>query len=187
MFCWSQPFRSTAEPDYLPAGVPRRGVILVHGFLCNRGVWNPVMRRLRVYGIPFVAVNLEPPFCPIDRYVDAVEAGVRRLELATGLPPVVVAHSMGGLAVRAWMAARCADDRVHRVARLEKDERDSAESAQQRAGWGSHHHRAERAAEYDQGSRDLDDIGDFAAFQYEPSGNSSQADDDATDRGDVRV
>ena len=115
VFCWSQPFRSKAQPDYLPAGVPSRGVVLVHGFLCNRGVWNPVMRRLRAQGIPFVAPNLEPPFCSIDRYVDAVEAGVRRLELATGLPPLVVAHSMGGLAVRAWMAAHCADDRVHRV------------------------------------------------------------------------
>jgi pimeloyl-ACP methyl ester carboxylesterase len=115
VFCWSQPFRSMAEPDYLPVGLRRRGVVLVHGFVCNRGVWNPVMRQLRARGIPFVAVNLEPVFCSIDRYADVVEAGVRRVESATGQPPVVVAHSMGGLAVRAWMVANSADDRVHRV------------------------------------------------------------------------
>jgi triacylglycerol esterase/lipase EstA (alpha/beta hydrolase family) len=115
VFCWNQPFRSMAEPDHLPVGVRRRGVVLVHGFVCNRGVWNPMMRKLRARGIPFVAVNLEPVFCSIDRYVDVVEAGVRRVASATGLPPVIVAHSMGGLAVRAWMTAHHADDRVHHV------------------------------------------------------------------------
>jgi alpha-beta hydrolase superfamily lysophospholipase len=29
---------------------------------------------------------------------------VRRLEAATGMAPVVVAHSMGGLATRRWLA-----------------------------------------------------------------------------------
>jgi triacylglycerol esterase/lipase EstA (alpha/beta hydrolase family) len=115
VFCWRQPFRSQAEPDSLADSKDRRGVVLVHGFVCNRGVWNPWMRVLRERGIPFTAVNLEPPFGSIDRYPDVIDAAVRRLEAATGLPPVVVAHSMGGLAVRAWLARHAAAARVQRV------------------------------------------------------------------------
>jgi triacylglycerol esterase/lipase EstA (alpha/beta hydrolase family) len=43
---------------------------------------------------------------------------VRRVTQATGLPPVIVAHSMGGLATRAWLRAFSADARVHRVITL---------------------------------------------------------------------
>ena len=115
VFCWRQPFRSNAEPDSLDHATGRRGVVLVHGFVCNRGLWNPMMARLRARGVPFVAVNLEPVFGSIDHYADIIEAAVQRLESASGLPPVMVAHSMGGLAVRAWMAAHEGDERVHRV------------------------------------------------------------------------
>src|SRR2546430_523224 len=39
VFCWRQPFRTNAEPDHLPHG-GRRGVVFVHGFVCNRALWN---------------------------------------------------------------------------------------------------------------------------------------------------
>lgn len=103
-FGWRQPFRAQAEPDDLsrpPA--PTAGVLLVHGFVCNRGLWNPWMRQLRQRGIPFLAVNLEPVFGAIEAYVEPIDAAVRRLESATGRPPLIVAHSMGGLAARAWL------------------------------------------------------------------------------------
>jgi triacylglycerol lipase len=104
VFCWRQPFRSHAEPDHLPpAASGRRGVLLVHGFICNRGFWNPWMKRLRAAGVPFVAVNLEPVFGSIDAYPEILDAAARRLRVCTGLAPLVVAHSMGGLAVRAWL------------------------------------------------------------------------------------
>lgn len=109
VFCWRQPFRSQAEPDHLPTqSRGQRGVLLVHGFVCNRGFWNPWMQRLRAAGVPFVAVNLEPVFGSIDAYVPTVAEAARRLHEATGLAPLVVAHSMGGLAVRAWLRS-CAD------------------------------------------------------------------------------
>lgn len=115
VFCWRQPFRSRAVPDHFPAGTRRRGIVFIHGFVCNRGLWNPHMRRLRELGVPFVSVSLEPVFGSIDQYPPIIEAAVKQLETATGLAPVIVAHSMGGLASRAWLDAFQADTRIHRV------------------------------------------------------------------------
>jgi len=116
VFLWRQPFRSRAEADHFPAGGKgRRGVLFVHGFFCNRGLWNPWMRRLRAAGIPFVAVNLEPVLGSIDSYASIVEKAVRSLEQATGVAPVIVAHSMGGLAVRSWLKDAGRSERFHRL------------------------------------------------------------------------
>ena len=116
VFCWRQPFRSRSEADHLPLPPRgRRGVVLVHGFACNRGFWNPWMRQLRRQGIPFIAVNLEPVFGSVDDYAAATDAAVRRLEAHTGMAPVIVGHSMGGLAIRAWLRAIDDDARAHRV------------------------------------------------------------------------
>ncbi|MCE4557273.1 esterase/lipase family protein [Roseateles cellulosilyticus] len=101
-FGWRQPWRTHAEPDHLPAGA-EAGVLLVHGFSCNRAFWNGWMARLRGQpGVAFIAPSLEPPFGSIDDYADAIEAEVQRLRMLTGRPPLIVCHSMGGLAVRAW-------------------------------------------------------------------------------------
>jgi len=115
VFGWRQPFRSGALQDELVDARGRRGVLLLHGFVCNRGLWNPWMARLRSAGAPYLAINLEPVFGSIDRYVDAIEAAVQRLEQATAMAPVVVAHSMGGLAIRAWLRRAGAPQRVHSV------------------------------------------------------------------------
>jgi len=116
VFFWRQPFRAQAEPDHVPDHtVGQRGVVLVHGFVCNRGLWNPWMRELRSRKTPFIAVNLEPVFGSIDHYPRIIEAAVARLERATGRPVTLVGHSMGGLAIRAWLRQFEADARVHRV------------------------------------------------------------------------
>ena len=116
VFLWRQPFRSNVEPDSLPDRPDgRRGVLLVHGLVCNRGLWNPWMRALRARRVPFLAINLEPIFGSIDAYADHIEAAVARIEIATGLPVVLVGHSMGGVAIRAWFARSKAAARVHRV------------------------------------------------------------------------
>ena len=114
VFFWRQPFRSKAIADYLPRN-GRRGVVFVHGFVCNRGIWTPWLALLRARGRAFVAVNLEPVFVSIDEYVATLEAAVRRVEEATGMPPVLVCHSMGGLAARAWLRHYGAAARVKRV------------------------------------------------------------------------
>lgn len=114
VFCWRQPFRSQHWPDRLGAASRgRRGVVLVHGFVCNRGLWNPWLARLDRLGVPVVAVNLEPVFGSIDDYPSAIDAAVGRVEQATGLAPVMVGHSMGGLAIRRWWAGAGNDSRVH--------------------------------------------------------------------------
>jgi triacylglycerol esterase/lipase EstA (alpha/beta hydrolase family) len=69
---------------------------------------------MRARGHPHAAVNLEPVFGSIDDYVPVIEAAVSRLEQATGLPPVLVCHSMGGLAARAWLRSAAAD-RLYRL------------------------------------------------------------------------
>lgn len=116
VFFWRQPFRSLAEPDLLPAQPNgQRGVVLVHGFVCNRGLWNPWMRVLRSRNVPFIAVNLEPLFGSVDNYADVIESAVTRMERATGQPVVLVGHSMGGLAIRAWLRRHTGDARVHRA------------------------------------------------------------------------
>ena len=116
VFCWRQPFRSRAEPDHLPeGGAGRRGLVMVHGFVCNRGLWNPWMQRLCAAGVPFVAVNLEPVFGSVDDYAAIIDGAVARVEAATGQPPVLVGHSMGGLAIRAWLGGPGAPARVHHV------------------------------------------------------------------------
>lgn len=117
VFCWRQPFRSNAVRDNLTgAGLHgRRGVVLVHGFVCNRGLWTPWLRRLQLQRHAFCAVNLEPVFGSIDNYVPIIDQAVRRVTQVTGLPPLLVCHSMGGLAARAWLNAVQGDARICHV------------------------------------------------------------------------
>jgi len=116
VFFWHQPFRSNAVPDHRSMSRSGcAGVVLVHGFACNRGIWNPWLRRLRALDIPYVAVNLEPVFAGIDNYAATIDAAVRLVGDMTGRAPVIVAHSMGGLAARAWLDARVGGEQQQQV------------------------------------------------------------------------
>src|SRR3954469_12570636 len=116
------PWRSNAIEDHLPkTSRGLRGVVFIHGYVCNRGLWNPWMKRLLKLDRAFVAVNLEPVFTSIDDYIPLVERAVHRIEAATGLAPVIVAHSMGGIVARAWLRSRAAhrrSDGTEEAARL---------------------------------------------------------------------
>ncbi|MET0310440.1 MAG: alpha/beta fold hydrolase [Burkholderiaceae bacterium] len=116
VFCWRQPFRSNAIPDNLGPGLQgRRGVVFIHGFVCNRGFWTPWLAELQERGHAFCAVNLEPVFGSIDDYAPLIDAAVDKVTKATGIAPVLVCHSMGGLAARAWLRSLQADARVFHV------------------------------------------------------------------------
>jgi triacylglycerol esterase/lipase EstA (alpha/beta hydrolase family) len=79
-------------------------VLLVHGYGCNSGYWahlEPLLDRER---ISHASIDLEPVAGSIDDYVPLIEARVQALCAATGAARIaIVAHSMGGLAARAWM------------------------------------------------------------------------------------
>lgn len=118
VFGWLQPFAHRQQPDWLPSTpTGQRGVVLVHGFLCNRGVWLPWLPELRARGHAYVALTLEPAFGSVDDYAAAIDAAMRQVQAATGLPPVLVGHSMGGLAARAWLRtlAQPPAQRVYRI------------------------------------------------------------------------
>jgi hypothetical protein len=117
VFCWRQPFRWNAVPDHLHGAqlAGRRGAVFIHGFVCNRGFWTPWMKLLKDRDHAFAAVNLEPVFGSIDDYVAIIDEAVVKVTRATGLPPVLVCHSMGGLAARAWLRKHQADARVAHV------------------------------------------------------------------------
>ncbi len=105
VFLMRQPW-TTGARGVLPAlaGQPRVPVVLVHGYVCNHRVWDDVARALRAQGHSVVAVDLEPLFASIDRYAPIIEAAVTALCRRTGATQVaLIGHSMGGLAIRAWM------------------------------------------------------------------------------------
>ncbi len=104
MLCWfrlfpfAQPAVVTMDGDHVPP------VLLLHGFGANSGFWRPLSQRLRKAGISHATVDLEPVLGSIDDYADLIEAQAMLLCAATGASQlVVVGHSMGGLAARAWM------------------------------------------------------------------------------------
>ena len=119
IFLLRQPWTLEA-PVVQPATGPvhQIPVVLVHGYLCNHRVWDSIAKDLRAQGHAVLAVNLEPLFTSIDKYVKPLEVAVMELCQQTGASRVaLVGHSMGGLAIRAWMRA-CGVDRVARVLTL---------------------------------------------------------------------
>ena len=119
IFLFRQPW-ARRTPELLPATGPlvKTPVVLVHGYLCNHRIWDDIAPALRAQGHPVFAVNLEPIFGSIDLYTTAIEHAVQALMAHTGHRQVaLVGHSMGGLAIRAWMRKHGAD-RVARVITL---------------------------------------------------------------------
>ena len=51
----------------------------------------------------------------IDDYAPQIDDAVRQVTQATGMAPLLVCHSMGGLAARAWLKQMKAETRVHHV------------------------------------------------------------------------
>ena len=118
IFFWRLPFFWNRIPDDVSnafAHRGKRGVVFIHGFICNRGIWTPWLAHVKMHKRAFVALNLEPVFGSIEDYVGLIDRAVQQVTLDTGMPPLVVCHSMGGLAVRAWLRRANADQRVHHI------------------------------------------------------------------------
>jgi len=90
------------DPPPAPADLP---VLLLHGVLCNAGVWEAFRRYLRQRGIgPVYALSYGPPLGSIDDFADQTALKIDAILAATGARQVViVGHSMGGLVARAYL------------------------------------------------------------------------------------
>lgn len=90
-------------------------VLLIHGYVCNRGYWTKLSRQLARAGVAHDAVDLEPIVADIEEFVPQVEQAIEALCARTGGERVIlVAHSMGGLVARAWLR-RYGAQRVARI------------------------------------------------------------------------
>jgi pimeloyl-ACP methyl ester carboxylesterase len=104
-FLLRQPW-SFAKPTLQPATGAQASVpvLLVHGFVSNHRAWDSLVTALQAQGHCVMAIDLEPLFCSIDDYAAQLEQAVQTLRQHSGQGQVaLVGHSMGGLAIRAWM------------------------------------------------------------------------------------
>jgi len=90
------------DPAPAPAAAP---VLLLHGVLCNSGVWVGLRGDLVARGIgPVYTMSYGPPLASIEDFADQVAAKVDAILRATGASRVaIVGHSMGGLIARAYL------------------------------------------------------------------------------------
>jgi triacylglycerol esterase/lipase EstA (alpha/beta hydrolase family) len=111
--CWTMAWPK-ANWHIVPGatGLP---VLLVHGYACNSGYWTQLGALLEQQRISHHAVDLEPLGAAIDDHAAQLQRAVEALCARSGSSKVIiVAHSMGGLVVRAYL-------RVHgskRIARV---------------------------------------------------------------------
>lgn len=93
----------------------QRPVLMIHGYLCNRGVWWWLRRRLRGRGHAIATITLAHPLGGIDPDADELAVRIDQLLAETGADRVVlVGHSMGGLVSRAYLR-RYGPGKVDRV------------------------------------------------------------------------
>lgn len=96
----------TRADSRLPANPGTLPVLLVHGYVCNSGIWASMRRFLEANGVPTCTHNLEPVYTGIDNYTEGLAARIEDICNKSGAARlIIVAHSMGGLAARACLRA----------------------------------------------------------------------------------
>jgi pimeloyl-ACP methyl ester carboxylesterase len=124
LYCFLQPLERwlmhhDPNPNLAPQGPP---VLLIHGFFCNSAVWWAMKRYLTRRGLTRVfTINMEPIFgiININRLADQVAARIEQICQITGARKVIlVGHSMGGLATRAYLHRNMNRDRVAKIITL---------------------------------------------------------------------
>jgi triacylglycerol esterase/lipase EstA (alpha/beta hydrolase family) len=80
-------------------------VLLLHGVLCNAGVWFGLQRHLRARGLgPIYTLSYGPPLASIELFAEQAAAKIDAILRDTGARQVaIVSHSMGGLVARAYL------------------------------------------------------------------------------------
>jgi triacylglycerol esterase/lipase EstA (alpha/beta hydrolase family) len=110
MFNWLQPFLTHRQFAETSPGRDAPTVLLVHGYACNHAVWLDLQPALAAAGYRCEAIDLEPVFGGIDDYAAVLLDRMRAIATQTGRPPLLVCHSMGGLAARAAMVLGGTDE-----------------------------------------------------------------------------
>lgn len=102
-----------ADPPPPASGLP---VVLVHGYLSNRGYFRPMVRWLEGHGVGSIFTpNYRSVFSSIEASAAELAREIERIASQSGAGQVVlVCHSMGGLLARHYLREHCAA----RVARL---------------------------------------------------------------------
>ena len=90
------------EPRPAPATAP---VLLLHGVLCNAGIWHGFRKYLSARGLgPLYTLSYGPPLASIEVFAAQVAKKIDYIRRATGASRVaIVGHSMGGLVARAYL------------------------------------------------------------------------------------
>lgn len=113
---FATPFLEARPTPRPPVGAPtrRHALLFIHGYLCNRAVWQSFMRDAASRGYVCEAITLDDPLGPIEGHADAVRRAIDRLVDDGADAAVIVGHSMGGLVARAALQ-RIDASRVARV------------------------------------------------------------------------
>jgi triacylglycerol lipase len=104
----TQPFHQLVmfnEPAGDKSGTP---ILLVHGYFSNRGMWWRFRRALAAAKMgPVYAITLLPLWGSIDAMLAGLKQKIDAIAAESGQSQlIIVAHSMGGLVSRAYMAER---------------------------------------------------------------------------------
>lgn len=111
MFGLTEPFHQWVMPKKTENALqykdkPCVPVLLVHGYFSNRGIFWQLRKRLLAAAIgPVYTVNLEPLLGGIDSMVPVLGRRIEQVcKQANASQVIIVAHSMGGLVTRRYMA-----------------------------------------------------------------------------------
>ena len=72
-----------------PSAQGRLPVLLLHGYVCNRGFLLPLGRYLNAHGVGVYSHNLEPVYAGIDSYADGMARRIDEILAATGAEKLV--------------------------------------------------------------------------------------------------
>jgi triacylglycerol lipase len=103
VFFWLQPFFGDKK---LASGRDKEkpALLLVHGYFCNRALWTGFAKPFAAEGHIIGSVNLEPVFGSIDEYPALIHTAIQELRGRSHQGKIVlIGHSMGGLAIRAYL------------------------------------------------------------------------------------
>lgn len=107
-YLWTSMVYLPFEPWLMPQDRLRPAtcpILLVHGYGCSRGIWKPLVSRLESAGEVVATVSLLPPFGHIDDMVPQLAQRIDDVLLECKTRQVMlVAHSMGGLVCRDYLA-----------------------------------------------------------------------------------